>query len=47
MGRLTQVKFMKCFSDTFSLVIFPPQMPHPRLEVIGMPLLNDPAFVFD
>jgi len=27
----------------FSLVTLPPQVPHPRLAVIGMPLVNDPA----
>ena len=25
----------------------PPQVPQPRLEVIGMPLLNAPALAFD
>ena len=28
----------------FSLVMLPPQMPQPMLEVIGMPLVNVPAF---
>ena len=27
----------------FSLVMLPPQVPQPRLAVIGMPLVNDPA----
>ena len=31
----------------FSLVTLPPQMPQPRLEVIGIPLVNDPALAFD
>lgn len=31
--RLTQVTFMKCFTPMFSLVMLPPQVPHPRLEV--------------
>ncbi len=31
----------------FSLVMLPPQMPQPRLEVIGMPLVNVPALAFD
>jgi hypothetical protein len=31
----------------FSLVMLPPQMPQPRLDVIGMPLVNEPAFAFD
>jgi hypothetical protein len=31
----------------FSLVTLPPQTPQPRLDVIGMPLLNAPAFAFD
>ncbi len=31
----------------FSLVTLPPQMPQPRLEVMGMPLVNDPALAFD
>ena len=28
----------------FSLVMLPPQMPQPMLDVIGMPLVNVPAF---
>ena len=28
----------------FSLVMFPPQMPQPMLDVIGMPLVKVPAF---
>ena len=27
--------------------MLPPQMPHPMLDVIGMPLLNEPAFALD
>ena len=47
MGRLTQVTFMKCLRLMFSLVTLPPQMPQPRLDVIGMPLVKDPALAFD
>ena len=35
---------MRC---TFSETMLPPQVPQPRLEVIGIPLLNAPAFAFD
>ena len=38
---------MKCLRWMFSLVMLPPQMPQPRLEVIGMPFVNDPALAFD
>ena len=31
----------------FSLVMLPPQIPQPRLEVIGMPLVKEPALAFD
>ena len=31
----------------FWLVMLPPQIPHPRLDVIGMPLVNEPALAFD
>ena len=31
----------------FSVVMLPPHVPHPRLEVIGIPLLKAPAFAFD
>ena len=31
-----------CLSVTFSLVMFPPQMPHPSELVMGMPLVKDP-----
>ena len=31
----------------FSLVMLPPQMPQPMLDVIGMPLVNVPAFERD
>jgi len=37
-GRLTQVTWMQSFRERFSLVMFPPQMPHPMLDVIGIPL---------
>ena len=47
MGRLTQVTFMKCLRLMFSLVTLPPQMPQPRLDVIGMPFVKDPALAFD
>ena len=44
MGIDTHVVFIKCFSVTFSLTAFPPHVPQPRLGVIGIPLLKDPAF---
>ena len=31
----------------FSFVMFPPQMPQPMLDVIGMPLVKVPAFELD
>ena len=31
----------------FSLVMLPPQIPQPMLDVIGMPLVNVPAFERD
>ena len=31
----------------FSFVMLPPQTPQPMLEVIGMPLVNVPAFELD
>ena len=35
---------MRC---TFSEMMLPPQVPQPRLDVIGIPLLNAPALAFD
>jgi hypothetical protein len=40
MGRLTHVIFMLCIKETFSLVMLPPYVPHPMLDVMGMPLLK-------